>query len=179
MLTRLLFRDLWGASPRFVEYPSRRAPDPKGVFLEGGEQLDAVLLIGDAALAVPAVPGWEVVDLGTEWTRWTGLPFVYAFWVWRGGLCPEDLVTCLLAGKREGLSRVDEIAEAASLPGGFDSVACRQYLNRRIQYDLGPLQIEGCLEFFARLERAGLIEQAPSSLAFLSEADATCSTESA
>lgn len=179
MLTRLLFRDVWGASPSFVEYPSRRAPDPEGMFLEGGEQLDAVLLIGDAALAVASVPGWEVLDLGTEWTRWTGLPFVYAFWVWRGGPCPDDLVPCLLAGKREGVSRVDEIAESVSIPGGFDSVACRHYLNRRIQYDLGPLQIEGCLEFFSRLERAGLIERAPSGLAFLSSADATCSTESA
>ena len=161
MLTRLLFQEVWGASPRFVKYPARQSAwgpgnagpsgSTEGSFdagLAGGEPLDAVLLIGDSALALPSVPGWEVIDLGTGWTRWTGLPFVYAVWLWQGGLCPEGLVECLVEGKSRGVSRVDEIAAGVSMPGGFGPAACRHYLSCRVQYDRGSLQIAGCREFF-------------------------------
>ena len=46
---------------------------------------DAVLVIGDRAMRVPHEPFVEVVDLAEEWHRLTALPFVFAFWVARGG----------------------------------------------------------------------------------------------
>lgn len=43
---------------------------------------DALLLIGDPALRMlkSGRPFAHVVDLGTEWTEWTGLPCVFARW---------------------------------------------------------------------------------------------------
>ena len=49
------------------------------------EPADAVLLIGDAALRTRSGP-WPhrlCFDLGEEWTRWTGLPSVFAAWAVR------------------------------------------------------------------------------------------------
>ena len=42
---------------------------------------DAVLLIGDRAIHSPPGRFAEVWDLGDEWCRWAGLPFVFAMWV--------------------------------------------------------------------------------------------------
>jgi chorismate dehydratase len=49
------------------------------------EPADAVLLIGDAALRALRSDRRRphVVDLGEEWTRWTGLPTVFAAWAVR------------------------------------------------------------------------------------------------
>ncbi|MDO8643492.1 MAG: MqnA/MqnD/SBP family protein, partial [bacterium] len=44
------------------------------------EQADAFLKIGDAALFHDD-PAFRAIDLGEEWTSWTGLPFIYALWV--------------------------------------------------------------------------------------------------
>ena len=46
---------------------------------------DAVLLIGDAALRRLGTTDYAL-DLGAEWSSLTGLPFVYACWVARGGI---------------------------------------------------------------------------------------------
>ena len=52
------------------------------------EPTDAFLLIGDEALRQRrGVPGYpHLYDLGEEWHRWTGLPFVFARWVVRRDL---------------------------------------------------------------------------------------------
>ena len=136
-----------------------------------GEDLDAVLLIGDAALRSSRVTGWEVRDLGTEWTRWTGLPFVYAFWMCRGGTCPVSLTERLEEAKRVGLARIDDIVESLDLPGsiGLDAAACRDYLRRTIQFDLGPEQLDGLAFFYGLLEQHGLVAAAPASLRFVAE----------
>jgi chorismate dehydratase len=163
MLARLLFRDLWKASPEFVEMPPSRVESAlRAAGPPGRDDPDAFLLIGDAALRLPSVPGREAVDLGTEWTRWTGLPFVYAFWVWRGGPAPRGLAPRFLRAKAIGLARIDEIAERAAGPAGLDPVQCRHYLNRVIRYDLGHAEIEGLTEFFRRVHAAGLAPPAPA-----------------
>src|SRR5262245_19350510 len=49
---------------------ARPGPDPDS------EEADAVLVIGDPALEAARRWKGEVLDLGQEWTRLTGLPFV-------------------------------------------------------------------------------------------------------
>lgn len=171
LLTRLFFHDLWKGTPKFIEV----SPEDAQAFLcsreippdQAAELPDAVLLIGDIALNSFSHPGWECLDLGVEWTRWTGLPFVYAFWVWRGGSWPAGLAERFLEGKNQGLARVDDIVRRISLPGGLDASSARHYLSRVIQYDFAPAQVEGCLEFYSRLWKAGLIPSPPRPLSFL------------
>ena len=60
------------------------------------EPNDGFLTIGDDALRRRyGVPGYPYrYDLGEEWHRWTGLPFVYALWIVRRDLDPK-LITYL------------------------------------------------------------------------------------
>jgi len=166
-LTRVLFKDLWGGSPKLVHLPPR---DALGALERdgrwaGGEDLDGVLVIGDAALRARASPSWEWLDLGTVWTRWTGLPLVYAFWVWRGGPAPVGLTRRFVEAKREGLARIDDIVRERAERLGEDPVAGRHYLYRTIQYDLDPAHIEGFTELVRRLEAHRILSGSPRTIA--------------
>ena len=57
---------------------------------------DAQLLIGDRALDRKPAPGFEhVLDLAAEWRAWTGLPFVFAFWMARRGVPREPVAQAM------------------------------------------------------------------------------------
>ena len=172
LLTRLLFRDVWGVEPEFMPC------DPVSMrnYIEGDcgdlPRLDAVLLIGDAALVGGSCPGWLDRDLGTEWTRWTGLPFVYAFWACRPEVVKDAgvrrfLVERLARAKEEGLSRIDEIVAGVDLPAGFDRASGIHYLKHLIDYDLGEDKLEAMRLFFSRLHGAGLLDDSTQQLSFL------------
>ena len=172
LLTRLLFREVWGAEPDFVPCD----PDSMRSYLEGGadelSDLDAVLLIGDAALAGGCYADWLDTDLGTEWTRWTGLPFVYAFWACRKEAVEDAatgrfLIERLARAKEQGLLRIDEIVAGANLPEGFDTASGLHYLGHLIDYDLGEDKLEAMRLFFDRLHSAGLLDSPAGELNFL------------
>jgi chorismate dehydratase len=90
-LLELLFDNVWDAKPAFI--PSNAELVDVARF--GEEEHDARLVIGDAALHLwsrlrspelyPKDDGLTeyryAYDLGSEWKRWTGLPFVFAVWV--------------------------------------------------------------------------------------------------
>ena len=65
---------------------------------------DAVLVIGDRAMKVPSEPFHDVVDLAEAWVELTGLPFVFALWVARGGVDLGDLPEALERSRAEGLA---------------------------------------------------------------------------
>jgi chorismate dehydratase len=156
-LLRLLVRDRW--SPPSASLPSFHSASPEealAILASPAPSDGGVLLIGDSALAVQAAPGWEAVDLGTEWTRWTGLPFVYAFWVHRGPV-PRGLAAGFQRARDIGRARVDAIVERGPLPAGMAPEEARRYLHRVIQYDLGPAEIEGLLLFRDRAGARGLL----------------------
>ncbi|NTU41736.1 MAG: menaquinone biosynthesis protein [Nitrospirales bacterium] len=72
------------------------------------KEADAFLLIGDDALRMREVPlGMQVFDLGEVWYRHTGLPFVFALWVFRRDIdTPEGLLQRFTAD----LDRAKQIA---------------------------------------------------------------------
>ncbi len=65
------------------------------------EVADAALLIGDPALDARRVG--SKLDLGEEWTRLTGLPFVYAVWAGPVGRVRGETVRLLQQALDEGL----------------------------------------------------------------------------
>jgi chorismate dehydratase len=73
VLLKILCARRFGIVPEFAPF----GPD-LGRMLNDS---DAALLIGDPALETDAAAmGVEKVDLGSEWTALTGLPFIYAAW---------------------------------------------------------------------------------------------------
>lgn len=170
LLTRLLYREVWGGEPRFEAVD----PDVLRRWLRGEEpappDLDAALLIGDAALGGGLYEGWNDLDLGTEWTRWTGLPSVYAFWVCRtpGGpnSLPAGLVETFHAARDRGTARIDELVDSIRLPEGMELSECRHYLSHVIHYDLREDKLEALRFFFRKLREAGLLDIADEPLRF-------------
>jgi chorismate dehydratase len=111
---------------------------------------DAMLLIGDPAMKFQSHPDMHTLDLGEEWKRQTGLPFVYALWVAREGVDLKDAVERLLQARSEGMANLPQIAAEAAIELGIDEAVCLNYLTTVIQYQLGERQVQG-LSLFQKL----------------------------
>lgn len=120
------------------------------------DDVDAALLIGDSALRVSPARHWSSIDLGLEWTRWLGLPFVYAVWVFQGEPIP-GLTACFQHVRRSGCARIDAIVDRGPLPPGMPRHECLRYLIHVIRYGFGPNEKKGLLEFIRRLQGHKLI----------------------
>jgi chorismate dehydratase len=124
-------------------------------------QADALLLIGDRAMATRSRPpeGFvHTLDLGADWLEWTGLPFVYAVWVVRSALEPglkAELKAFLEASLAAGLASLPEIARREAIPGW--SVPDLEGYLRRFHYRLGPEDLEGLERFAQALREHGLL----------------------
>src|SRR5439155_562110 len=101
-LLELLCREVWHIRPKFAEARAE-AQDLDALAALPHE---AVLVIGDAALKLAAAGTYpHRYDLGDEWKRWTGKPFVFAVWAARRAadraavrwkLHPENVVTYII-----------------------------------------------------------------------------------
>ncbi len=147
-MARVYLKHRWGAEPEFVPIDPLKPP-------REDESLDAFLLIGDNALREP--PGDHyVLDLGEEWQNFTGLPFVYALWVFRHGAGDADVAALLRSAKKEGVGRIEEIIDRG-LPPGVDKNTAWCYLTECIRYDLGSEELEGLKHYYELLVEDGLV----------------------
>jgi chorismate dehydratase len=139
-LTRILLQERHGIAPRLERLPlGASAADTSA---------DAVMLIGDRGLLAPEGQFAFVWDLGEEWVRWTGLPFVFAMWVARPNVATDRLARLLSSARDEGVSRLEAIARDAAPKVGLSQAACLVYLRDHLAFRLGPEQRRG-LELFA------------------------------
>ena len=149
-LTRVLFAEWWGGRPEF-----RTMPPDLPLMLE---QADAALLIGNPALQANQriqsgelpYPGLRQWDLGEEWDRLTGLPFVYAAWASPRDGDLERLTGVLLRAKEWGLRRRGLLAVRGSQELGLPLSVTQEYLDDAIRYDLGPAAKRG-MQLFCSL----------------------------
>jgi chorismate dehydratase len=117
---------------------------------------DALLLIGDRAMKA-CLPGFRYsFDLGEEWLRWTGLPFVFAIWAVRSGANLRGVDAALQEAKIRGLENVGRIAEAEAGPLSLDAGFCRRYLETLLRFDLGPDELAGVDRFYSLAVKRGL-----------------------
>lgn len=128
-LLDLLCRDVWHIKPKFAEARAE-AQD-----LESLAALphDAVLVIGDAALKLAATRTYRHrYDLGEEWKRWTGKPFVFAVWAATRVASPAAVQrghAALLESRAWGLAHLDEIARETAHLTQLPVPTCREYLS--------------------------------------------------
>jgi len=168
-LLELLFANVWRAKPEFA--PGDAELTDVARFAD--EVHDARLVIGDAALvlgaqrATPNAPYPFVYDLGTEWKRWTGLPFVFAVWVAQRTTSADRALAVhatLMESRTWGLQHLDRLAERAAQSSGVDTGACRVYLSG-LDYGLSYPHLAGLTNFFNRLVEVGRVPD--GTLAFL------------
>ncbi len=105
---------------------------------------DAALVIGDPALELdPSDYGVGKIDLGSEWTELTGLPFVYAAWTGRPEVLDEAGVQALQAAQAAGVTEAAAIAaEYAQGRPGIQALA-ESYLRDNVRYAMGPDETAG------------------------------------
>lgn len=133
----------------------------------GAELPDACLAIGDEALRLAASGLFaHVLDLGTDWLEWTGLPFVFAVWVLRkevvaqkSGQLPRA-TQALISSKRWGLANIGRICELAASTGLMTVRQFEEYY-RCLRYDFNDRERRGLELFYSCLFRAGELERVP------------------
>ena len=123
-----------------------------GIRFVEAKEADASLLIGNKAMRVETTTS---LDLGEEWTSWTGLPFVFAAWIGRSSECPPELIRTLTACRDHALAHLDDTVAAVD---DFPRDAAQRYLAENISYGLGEVEIEGIKRFHAYGRELGLFK---------------------
>ena len=176
-LLELLFEHVWDARPAFVPADAELTD----IARFGADDHDARLVIGDAALRLSAhlqdsssrdslldALGYRYAyDLGSEWKRWTDLPFVFAVWVAQRSTDTRaalDVHASLISSRNWGLEHLEPLAAQAALATGVPRAACLTYLSD-LDYGLSYGHLAGLTEFFRRLVAAGRVPN--GSLSFL------------
>lgn len=153
--TEILFRKYWNLAAEFVPF----APELDAMLVAA----DAALLIGDPALlaledrAARQVRTGETLrylDLGEEWLRRTGVPWVSAFWAVRGALVQTspvplaDLIADFQASRDHGLAHTDDLVAEWSHRIRLPAATIHAYLTENIHYTLDNECMEGLRTFY-------------------------------
>jgi chorismate dehydratase len=152
-LLRLLFRERYGAGAEWRV----RAQNLAAMMSE----CQGALVIGDTALVegsqhrMLVTPEGEtarpfVFDLGDEWLKHTGLPFVFALWAARRAAVPEllalDIPHSLRASTQDGINGLQALASDYAPRLGLPSGVCARYL-RDLRFRLVDWDWEGLNTF--------------------------------
>jgi chorismate dehydratase len=145
-------------------------PDAEHVPL--GEEADATMLIGDAALKSAfedPTPHW---DLGRLWLERTGLPMVFAVWA-----APEpaaegmaELEAALVDSVRQARAEPERLAFEASDRYGYPPGFLARYFEK-LRYSFGPRERAGLYTFLEMARDVGELEHVPE-LRFVNAAEA-------
>jgi predicted solute-binding protein len=150
-LVRVLLHARLGRDPEYLRMP----PHLEAML----ERADAALLIGDPALDLES--DVARLDLGEEWTRLTGLPFVYAFWAGPVGAVSPGGVDRLQRALASGLASLGEIARKQAHGEAARAAKYEAYLRDNIVYRLGEAEQAGLAEFFERAHALSLVPAVP------------------
>ena len=171
-LLDLLFADVWRARPAFVPADAEIADLAAGG-ASGASPHEARLIIGDAALLLSsgmselAAEYPYTYDLGEEWKRWTGLPFVFAVWVAQRATPVRAALgvhAALIESRNWGLAHLAALAVQASAATGVTVATAVEYLSG-LDYGLRYEHLAGLTTFFGKLAAVGQVPD--GSLAFL------------
>jgi chorismate dehydratase len=150
-LLRILLRRLFGINPASVPLPLNAKPRDIDA--------DAFLVIGDRAMKCQEKYPFTL-DLGYEWTRWTGLPFVWAVWaVAEGVLLDAATLQAFMTAKEQGRPKIPSLARQEAVSLGLDPAQCEYYLKECIRHDLGEDELAGLFRFRELLVEERLIPE--------------------
>ncbi len=141
-LTRIMLAERFGVTPRLEPLPFERSLS--------STKTDAVLLIGDRAMHVPDEHFVATWDLGEEWLRWTGLPFVFAVWAAKGHTELGMVEDALGRARDLGIDRAAEIARREAPRLEISESTAYHYLTKNLHFRLGPAERSG-LKLFSEL----------------------------
>ncbi len=132
-----------------------------------GEWPESLVLIGDKVVTAspPAVQYPHQLDLGEEWKKLTGLPFVYALWMCRSADLDDaerrqriGVGAALLDRQlRHNLTRLNRIIEDRAPQFGWPRDLARRYIGELLRYRVGEAEKSAVARFFEECVAADLI----------------------
>ena len=146
-LTRIILEQ-HGAHPKFLD----AAPDLARML----SVADVALVIGDPCLQADA-SDLLVTDLGEEWERLTGRPFVFALWGARPEGDSAGLTTLLTRAVDLGLADLEAVAQEEAGRAGLASEGIVQYLRDYMRYHLDDTILAGLEQYRQMLVERKLI----------------------
>jgi len=173
-LTKILFEKWLGGGRTFTSME----PDIEKMLAAH----DAALVIGDPALQIDR-SRYLTLDLAEEWIRYTGKPFVFAFWAIRQQALQEDalqeapplqdLAALFQQSRDHGLdsANLNQIAREWAPRLGLQESEVRSYLTENIYYYLDAPCLEGLHLFYRYAAEIGALPPAPG-IDFLRAANA-------
>jgi chorismate dehydratase len=135
---------------------------PEAEHVPLGEEADAKLLIGDAALKSAFEDPTPHYDLGRLWLERTGLPMVFAVWACREPLCAGlgELEDALVASVRLARAEPEQLAHEASARYGYPAGFLARCFEK-LRYRFGPRERAGLMTFLELAHEAGELDEVP------------------
>jgi predicted solute-binding protein len=117
---------------------------------------DAQLLIGDQAIRFRRDhPEFQFWDLGAEWKKSIGPPFVYALWLIRPEVSDAKAIADRLRALRDrNLANLDALIAAEE---DFDHEFCKVYYRENLRFHFGEKEKEGLQVFQKLCAKHGLL----------------------
>ena len=98
-------------------------------------------------------------DLGDEWFKETGLPFIFALWVARDeSFVTSDAQAALESSRDDGCRNIEEIIQKYSSDYGLTHQACREYLTYYLRFHVQDQELSGLSEFARRCKQLGIVK---------------------
>lgn len=136
-LLKILVKQYWKINPDFIATDKDYTKDIKGT--------TAGLIIGDRALEQRKISTY-FYDLGGEWKKFTGLPFVFAAWISNKKL-DQSFIETFNKANRTGLKQIDKVVTENPYPL-FD---LKKYYTSYINYYLNKEARKGLQLFLSYL----------------------------
>ncbi|TAL44410.1 MAG: hypothetical protein EPN92_08860 [Chitinophagaceae bacterium] len=136
-LLKWIMKEYWGIHPEIIQSTDED-------YRKEIKDNTAGIVIGDRAFEQRKLSTF-FYDLGAEWKKITGMPFVFAAWVSNKSL-PEEFIKMFNEANAIGLTRIDEIV--ATLP--FDLYDLKKYYTLHMNYLLDERKKKG-MEYFLQV----------------------------
>src|SRR3954447_21891777 len=134
-----------------------------------GEEADATMLIGDAALRSAFDDPTPHYDLGRLWLERTGLPMVFAVWAFEEPAAEGlvELESAIVESVKRARREPGELARLASEQYGYPAGFLARYFEQ-LRYSFGPRERSGLVRFLELARDVGELDEVPE-LRFLYE----------
>src|SRR5438876_12001600 len=135
---------------------------PEAVHVPLGEEADATLLIGDAALKSAFEDPTPHYDLGRLWLERTGLPMVFAVFAAPEPVAPgmSALEEALVASVRRARAEPEQLAYESGERYGYPAGFLARYFEK-LRYRFGPRERAGLFTFLEMARDVGELAEVP------------------
>lgn len=115
---------------------------------------EGAVMIGDRCFEYARFFSFRL-DLGLEWKKFTGLPFVFACWVSSKPM-PDHFITLFNKALGDGLNRKNEAVELLQEGAKATPEEVIDYLNNNIDFNLDDIKKKALLKFIGYIKELKL-----------------------